>query len=70
METTTKFDLTTKNVLTFLEACEYCGFSKPHMYRLTSLKQIPHYKPSGKMVYFDRVELEKWLMQTKVEVEV
>lgn len=57
----------TKNVLTFLEACELTGLSKSYMYRLTSTKQIPHYKPRLKLVYFERAELENWLLQNRVE---
>lgn len=56
----------TKNVLTFNEACLFSGLSKSHMYRLTSTRQVPHFKPFGKMVYFERAELEKWLLQNRV----
>ena len=55
-----------KKVLTFNEACEYTGLSKSHMYRLTSTKQVPHFKPFGKMVYFELAELENWLLQNRV----
>ncbi len=55
-----------KNVLTFAEACLFSGLSKSHMYRLTSTRQVPHFKPFGKMVYFERAELEKWLLQNRV----
>lgn len=58
--------LGTKNVLTFSEACLFSGLSKSHMYRLTSTRQVPHFKPFGKMVYFERAELEKWLLQNRV----
>jgi excisionase family DNA binding protein len=58
--------LGTKNVLTFNEACMFSGLSKSHMYRLTSTRQVPHFKPFGKMVYFERAELEKWLLQNRV----
>lgn len=58
--------LATKNVLTFNEACLFSGLSKSHMYRLTSTRQVPHFKPFGKMVYFERAELEKWLLQNRV----
>jgi hypothetical protein len=27
---------------------------------------IPHYKPMGKMCYFNRLELEQWLLQNRV----
>lgn len=58
--------LKAKNVLTFEETAEYMGVSKSHLYKLTMNRSIPHYKPRGKMVYFDREELEAWLKQNRV----
>ena len=29
-------------------------------------QQIPHYKPMGKMCYFNRQELEQWLQNNRV----
>lgn len=52
----------TKAVLTFQEAVEYTGFSAAYLYKLTSAKTIPHNKPNGKAIFFDRRELEDWLM--------
>ena len=43
---------TTKKVFTFQEACMYIGVSESMLYKLTASKEIPHYKPRGKMVYF------------------
>ena len=44
---------TIKEVLTTAEASAYLGISESYIYKLTSLKQIPHYKPNGKLVYFN-----------------
>lgn len=55
-----------KDVLTFDEAVQFTGMSKSYMYKLTSSHKIPHYKPSGKMVYFNRDELQTWLLQNRV----
>ena len=33
------------------------------LYKLTSGKEIPHYKPRGKMIYFAKVHLDEWLLQ-------
>lgn len=55
-----------KSVLTFGEAATYIGVSKSHLYKLTMERSIPHYKPRGKMVYFDRAELDDWLLQNRV----
>ncbi|MDR3287079.1 MAG: helix-turn-helix domain-containing protein, partial [Prevotellaceae bacterium] len=43
--------LSAKNVLTFDEVATLTGLSKSHLYKLTCKKVIPHYKPSGKIVY-------------------
>lgn len=51
----------TKELLTLDEAARYMGVKKSHLYRLTSQRSIPHYKPSGKMCYFKRAELDEWL---------
>ena len=48
----------TKEVLTSDEAARYLGVSKS-----------PHYKPMGKMCYFNRVELEQWLQSNRVSTE-
>ncbi|KAA6321753.1 hypothetical protein EZS27_028634 [termite gut metagenome] len=58
--------LTTKEVLTFDEAAQFTGFKKSWLYKLTSRAKIPHYKPAGKMCYFNRLELEAWLQQNRV----
>ncbi|NCB84748.1 MAG: DNA-binding protein [Bacteroidia bacterium] len=57
--------LAAKQVLTFDDVAILTGLSKSTLYKLTSQGKIPHYKPSGKMVYFDRKELEKWLRQNR-----
>lgn len=62
----TRESICTKAVLTFQEACIYTGFSASYLYKLTAARQIPHSKPSGKLVFFDRAELESWLMGNRV----
>ena len=56
----------TKEVLTSDEAARYLGISKSYLYKLTMKQAIPHYKPMGKMCYFNRVELESWLQSNRV----
>lgn len=56
----------TKKVLTFEEACLYMGVSESLLYKLTSAKEVPHYKPRGKMLYFNKEELDRWLLQNKM----
>lgn len=56
----------TKEVLTSDEAAKYMGVSKSYLYKLTMNQQIPHFKPMGKMCYFNRQELEQWLQSNRV----
>lgn len=55
----------TKEVLTSTEAAKYMGVSKSYLYKLTMRGEIPHYKPNGKMCYFNRAELEAWLQNNR-----
>lgn len=57
--------LNTKEVLTTEEAAQYMGISMSHLYKLTSTGQIPCYRPTGKMVYINRQELEQWLQTNR-----
>ena len=59
----------TKEVLTSDEAARYMGVSKSYLYKLTMRGQIPHYKPMGKMCYFNRLELEKWLQGNRIATD-
>ena len=59
----------TKEVLTSDEAAAYMGISKSYLYKLTMRQQVPHYKPMGKMCYFNRAELEQWLQSNRVSTE-
>jgi len=56
-----------KKVLTFDEAASYTGISKSCLYKMTSQKIVPHYKPNGKMIFFDREELEAYLLSVRVK---
>jgi excisionase family DNA binding protein len=58
-----------KKVLTFEEAAEYMGMSKSCLYKMTSQKIVPHYKPNGKMIFFDREELETYLLSVRVKTQ-
>ncbi|MCH5175264.1 MAG: helix-turn-helix domain-containing protein [Prevotellaceae bacterium] len=59
----------TKNVLNFEEACKFLSLSKSYLYKLTSAGLIPHYKPQGKMIYFEKDILEEWLRQNPVKTQ-
>ena len=56
---------TQKKVLNFDEVCDYTGISKSYLYKLTSQNKIPFSKPNGKVIFFDKEELDKWLLLNK-----
>ena len=61
--------LAAKNVPCLDDVALLTGFSKSHLYKLTCSHQIPHYKPSGKQVYFDRAEIEDWMKRNRVATD-
>ena len=57
-----------KTILNINELCNYTGYEKSYVYKLTSRKKIPHYKtPRGKSIFFKKVEIDDWLTRTKVK---
>ena len=57
--------LAAKNVLLLEDAQLITGLSKSTLYRLTCSKKIPHSK-RGNTLYFDKKELEEWLMSCRI----
>ncbi|WP_111709095.1 helix-turn-helix domain-containing protein [Lutibacter citreus] len=56
-----------KEVMNLKELCEYLGLSKSHIYKLTSTREIPHSKNRGKKLYFNKYEIDKWVLENKVK---
>jgi len=59
--------LSQKTVFNFEELAVYTGLSKSYLYKLTSIGQIPHYKPNGKIIFFDKKEIDTWLLRNRVK---
>lgn len=57
--------LAQKNVLNFEEVADYTGLSHSYLYKLTSACLIPHSKPNGKQVYFNKTEIDTWLLRNR-----
>jgi len=55
-----------KEVLNFNETCLYLALSHSYLYKLTSNREIPHSKPKGKKLFFQRAELDQWLLQNRI----
>ena len=52
--------------LALKEAADYLGISRSYLYKLTSQERIPHSKPGGKKVYFDKEELDRWALRNPI----
>ena len=54
-----------KTILTLEEVAKYTNYSKSYIYKLTSRREIPCYKPNGKQLYFKRTEIDEWLLSNR-----
>ena len=54
-----------KEVLNFKEALALLGVSSSMLYKLTHQRAISFYKPSGKLIYFKKVDLLNWMLSNK-----
>ena len=58
-----------KEILTMDEASSMLDLSKSYLYRMTSERIIPHYKPLNKVIYFKRSELIAWIEKGRVQTK-
>lgn len=47
--------------LNFVEAAKYLSISQSTLYKLSYQRKIPSHKPSGKLLYFFKHELDEWI---------
>ena len=58
-----KVSLFRKRIYTIKEAAIVAGVSTSYIHKLIASNQIPYSKPSGKLVFIRRRDLEKFLMK-------
>lgn len=56
-----------KRIYTIKEAAQVSGVSLSFIQKLISSKHIPHSKPTGKLIFIRRRDLEEFLMRNYVE---
>ena len=60
--------LSAKKALTMSDVALLTGLSKSHLYKLCCSKKIPYYKGNGgKFTYFDKSEVEAWMLKNRVK---
>ena len=57
---------TTKDILNMKEVCQYLDISQRLLYKLTCSGEIPHFKPRGKMIFFEKKELIEWIKKSNL----
>ena len=45
------------------------GISKSTLYKMTHKHELPFYRPNGKLIYFEKSELVKWMLQNRSMTE-
>ena len=59
--------LSAKTALNMDDMAAYTGLSKLYLYKLVHLRKIPFYKnPGGKLTYFNKAEVDRWLLAHRV----
>jgi excisionase family DNA binding protein len=53
--------------LNFVEAAKYLSLSHSSLYKLTYQRKILSHKPSGKLLYFFKHELDEWIVRSSSE---
>ena len=56
-----------KRALTMDDVSLLTGLSKSRLYKLCYLKQIPYRKNNGRYTYFDKAEVEDWMLKHRVK---
>ena len=59
--------LSTKKVFNIEDLSLYSGMAVSHIYKLTYSLKIPFSKPGGKLIFFDKEEIDKWLLGKKIK---
>ena len=54
-----------KQVMTLEEAALFMGISKSSLYKMTHRHELPFFRPNGKLIYFEKAELLKWMRQNR-----
>ena len=55
-----------KEILSLEELEKYTGFKKSYSYHLVHYSKIPYSKPNGKYLFFQKSEINEWLLKTSI----
>ena len=55
-----------KEVLSVEEAARFMDIARSSLYKMTSDRSIPFYRPNGKMIYFEKADILDWIRKNRV----
>ncbi|MGO3184466.1 MAG: helix-turn-helix transcriptional regulator [Aequorivita sp.] len=56
---------TFKKILNVEDLINYTGYKRSYIYKLVHNNTIPFSKPNGKTLFFEKSEIDAWLLQNK-----
>jgi len=59
--------LSSKKALNLNDLYLLTGISKSTLYKMVSAKTLPYYKHNGKLLYFDKDEINAYLLQNRIK---
>lgn len=63
-----KLSLAVKSILSVEEAAVFLNMKPSFLYKMTSAKRIKFFKPNGKLIYFQKCDLEAFLLRNESPV--
>lgn len=48
-------------------AADYLGYKLSYLYKLIQAREVPFYRPNGKMCFFKKEELDLWIERGRVK---
>lgn len=58
-----------KTFLNLKELTGYTGMSSSQIYKLTAGRKIPFYRPTGKLMFFKKTEIDEWISKNRFSTE-
>lgn len=55
----------TKEILNVEDLINYTGYKRSYIYKLVFHNILPYSKPNGKTLFFEKSEIDAWLLQNK-----
>lgn len=55
----------TKQILNVEDLINYTGYKRSYIYKLVHNNILPFSKPNGKILFFEKSEIDAWLLQNK-----